>query len=272
MAFWQRPYAFSGEEVEGHIVGDVNRHQTSVGARTTRRQLRSAWLQGAMATAFVSGRGGLTWSEFQLDLQSRILCDSVAVPKASTASSSSSAAPELGAVVPKTPPRKRSRYQEEREPEPTQLMPLTSKAFAVPTRPPQKAMPFVRRKPAPKAEAKAVSDVRLQLVYQVPPRVMPKVETKAAPVVPKAPIQGVPWRDEAAEARRAAAKARATRFLLRVQKPPVEDAELEAEQEPEFFQPGSLLHLLEPPRPVETLDVAEDEDESWGQEWPSPSA
>jgi hypothetical protein len=159
-------------------------------------------------------------------------------------------------------------------------MPLTSKAAAMVPKVAQKAMPFVQRiiySPAPKEEAKAVSKQTLHLVA-AQPKPMPKIETKAMPKIetkamPKAPLQAASLLADAAEDRRAAAKARATRFMLRVQRPPVEDVVPEDEPAPEFFPPGSLLHLLEPARPAAVVDVEdEDEDDSWGAEWPSPNA
>lgn len=264
MEFWQRPFAYSGEEIDGHVVGSVNRNQSSTAARTARRALRGQWMEGAMAAAYVGGMRGLTWSEFQADLQRRIVSDSASVPNASTASSSSSAVLELGSSVPKTPPLKRRRDEEEDEEEQFVLMATTAKAAPAAPKVQQKSMPFVQRivyRPAPKVQPKAMPKVVLPPAVPTQRQARPtQIEVKAMPMI-------------AAVDSRAAAKARATRFLMRVEKPPVEDVvEDQPAPEPEFFQPGSLMRLLDPPRDVVIENLDEDDDDSWGADWPSPSA
>lgn len=67
LEFWQRPFAYGGEEVEGRVVGTEYRgHQTSIAARDSRRELRSSWMEASMKVALESGKAGLTWKQFKV--------------------------------------------------------------------------------------------------------------------------------------------------------------------------------------------------------------
>lgn len=65
--FWQRPYRYAGEKLEtGKTVGAKRKSKpSSLGARQGRRQLRSAWMAGALQGAHACGKLGMSWSGYK---------------------------------------------------------------------------------------------------------------------------------------------------------------------------------------------------------------
>lgn len=270
---WQRPYAYAGERVgvDGPVVGSQHRSgQSSVNARAARREQRSLWMEASLAVAFMSGSAGLSYADFQRQLRARIAADPATQPQL----------PELpppphppqppsawiGLTAPVTPPKA--------FPPPPPKTPPLQPVPLVPQQPAHPPPGFVYRPPTSKAACCAQSKAPLMVKAGVPAKARPAaVPVKARPAAVPAKVSPAAVATESAESR----KRRCTSYLMnkvartRVEGVAAPSSSMAVEPDiEEFFTPGALLHLLDPVT-GNSEQVDEDEDDSWGKDWPSPS-